>query len=232
MGHQRLGVLPRSQSWQQVIATITNGADVAAVAAATSRSAEMSMVDASADPAVRHAVWLLIQIPLAAREDDFAAALRRLGLRRVTAWPSLAEVTSVMMDAIDASVDKERGRTDFGELAQLCAAESLNAVAGSELHDLLGANPERVKSALAGLATPKQFTVLVRDYVARLARRHFSYFLSRALSCHVGPGRRFSSVREHRAFEDSLDLHCRETTKIPVPATSRQLNAGGGERSS
>jgi len=99
-------------------------------------------------------------------------------------------------------------------MAQLCAAESLTAVAGSETRDLFGASTERVKSGLAGLAAVKQYSTLVRDYVARLARHHLNYFLSRALSSHVGTGRRFFSVREHRAFEEALDRHCRETTRI------------------
>ena len=214
MGHQRLGVLPRSRDWQQVIALIPEGAEVNIVAAATSKAAEASMIDASADPAVRHAFWLLTQIPLAARQKNFVAALGHLGLSRVPAQPTLADIVSGMMDAIDAAIGRSRGRTDFGEMAQLSASESLIAVVGSELRDLFGTTSDQVKLALAGLATVKQFSVLARDYVARLARRHLSYFLSRTLSDHVGPGRRFSSVREHRSFEEALDLHCRETTRI------------------
>jgi hypothetical protein len=213
MGHQRLGSLPRSREWQQVIALISEGANVETIAAATSRAAETSMVDASADPAVRYAFWFLTQIPLAARQDDFEPALRRLGMK-VDPHPSLPEITSGMMDAIDGAVSRLRARNDFSEMAQLCAAESLSAVAGSEIRDLFGTTSESVKSALAGLATVKQYSVLARDYISRLARRHLNYFLSRALSVHVGTGQRFSSVREHRSFEEALDLHCREATRI------------------
>lgn len=212
MGHQRLGVLPRSRDWKQVVALIVGGARVEAIAAAASQAAEASMIDASGDPAVRHAFWLLTQIPLAAREDDFTSALRKLGLQ-VSKNTSLAEITSRMMDAIDKVVQRSRSRTDFGEMAQLCAAESLNAIGGAELKDLFGA-PDRVQRAMSALATAKQFSTLARDYVARLARQHLSYFLSRELSNHVGLQRRFSSMREHDAFEQALDLHCRETSRV------------------
>src|SRR5205807_713169 len=124
-----------------------------------SRAAETSMVDASADPAVRYAFWLLTQIPLAARQVDFEPALRRLGVN-VTPHPSLPEITSGMMDAIDVTVSRLPARSDFSEMAQLCAAESLSAVVGSEIRDLFGTTSERVKSALAGLATVRQFFVL------------------------------------------------------------------------
>jgi hypothetical protein len=161
---------------------------------------------------VRHAFWLLTQIPLAAREKHFAPALRRLGVE-IGDHPTLLEVTTALMDAVDHGVAQSKRRSDFGEMAQLCAVESLTAVAGRELPDLFGTN-ERVQRILGGLATPKQFAVLARDFFARLARLHLNYFLSRTLSGHVGASRRFSSVREHRAFEEALDVHCRETSRI------------------
>jgi len=213
MGHQLLGTLPQTRKWQQVVALLSDGADVDAIAAAVSRAAETSMIDASKDPAVRHALWLLTQIPLAARQSDLVGALRKIGIT-LPAQPSLADITSGMMDAIDGAVARQERRTDFGEMAQLCAAESLNAVVGSEARDLFGASTLTLKSALAGLATPRQFSVLARDYVARLVRRHINYFLSRTISAHVGSGRRFRSVREHSAFEQALDLHCRQATRI------------------
>lgn len=80
MGHQRLGTLPRSKHWNEVIELIAAGGDIAEIAAATSSAAERSMIEASADPAVRYSFWLLAKIPLAAREPDFAAELQKLGL--------------------------------------------------------------------------------------------------------------------------------------------------------
>ena len=64
MGHQHLGILPGSQKWQQVVQLIAGGADVKDIAAATSAAAEDQMQDASNDPAVQHAVWLMTQFRL------------------------------------------------------------------------------------------------------------------------------------------------------------------------
>jgi hypothetical protein len=213
MGHQHLGTLPGSRKWRQVLQLISGGADVQDIAAATSAAAENQMVDASNDPAVKHAVWLLTQIPVAARKEDFASELRKLGLR-IGDRPTLMEVAAAMTDAVDRCVGKTGGRTDLGEMAQLSAVESLNAVAGRELPDLFGATPEKAKAALGGLGTVKQFAVLARDFFARLSRRQLSYFLSRELSQHVGINSRFHTVRDHRDFENALDLHCREASRI------------------
>src|ERR1700730_15212299 len=44
-------------------------------------------------PAVKHAVWLLTQIPIAAKQEDFASVLRTLGLK-ISDRPSLIEVAA------------------------------------------------------------------------------------------------------------------------------------------
>ena len=61
MGHVRLGVLPKSRKWQQVIEQLRLGADVAAVAGLAADAAEASLQGASNDPAFLHAFWLLTQ---------------------------------------------------------------------------------------------------------------------------------------------------------------------------
>jgi hypothetical protein len=213
MGHQHLGTLPGSRKWRQVVQLISGGSDVNDVAAATSAAAESQMADASNDAAVKHAVWLLTQIPVAARQENFASELRKLGLR-VSDRPTLLEVAAAMTDAVDRHVGKAGRRTDLGEMAQLSAVESLNAVAGRELPDLFGATADKTKAALGGLGTVKQFAVLARDFFSRLSRRQLSYFLSRELSQHVGVNSRFQTIREHRDFETALDLHCREASRI------------------
>jgi hypothetical protein len=213
LGHQHLGTLPRSKKWLAVIDMIVAGADVQHVAAATSAAAEQQMVDAANDPAVRHAVWLLTQIPTAARHDDLAAELRKIGLP-VAERPTLAEIATAMMVAIDRSVAEVGERTDLGEIAQLSAVESLYAVTSRATADLFGTSAEKTKSALSGLGTVAQFAVLARDFFSRLVRRQLSYFLSRELSNHVGATSRFRTIREHRDFERALDLHCREASRI------------------
>jgi hypothetical protein len=213
MGHQHLGRLSRSRKWRQVVALISGGADVPAIAAATSAAAESQMIDASSDQAVRYAVWLLTQIPIAARCSEFSLELKKIGLL-VSERPRLVEIAAAMVDAVDRHVASTGGRTDLGEMAQLSAVESLNAVAGHELSDLFGTTADKTKAALGGLGTEKQFSVLARDFFARLCRRQLAFFLSRELSQHVGANGRFHTIRDHRDFEAALDLHCREASRI------------------
>jgi hypothetical protein len=77
MGHVRLGVLPGSRKWRQVVEELRRGADLDTVAASAADAAEASLQGASYDPAFLHAFWLLTQVPLAARGPAFAEDLRR-----------------------------------------------------------------------------------------------------------------------------------------------------------
>src|SRR6202171_6460349 len=129
MGHQRLGTLPRSKLWRDVVELIEHRADVEEVAAATSLAAEQSMIDASQDAAVQHAFYLLAKIPLAAREQDFEAALKGLGIQVESALLH-ADFACVVMDAIDARRRQDGHRSDYGEIAERSAAEALYAVIG------------------------------------------------------------------------------------------------------
>ena len=213
MGHQHLLVLPKTKDWRRVVELIAGHANLADIAAASSRAAERSMIDAADDPAVRQAFFLLTQVPQAARDEDFAGELRRLGLH-VGDDPTLIEICGAMMDAIDLFVARLGRRTDFGEIAQLSSVESLHAIAGRELPDLFNADGIGTQRAIATLGEGKQFSVLARDFFARLTRRHLNFYLSRELSSHVGADRRFSSLHDHEKFEEALDLHCREASRI------------------
>jgi uroporphyrinogen-III synthase len=110
VGHIRLGVLPKSRKWQQVVEQLRLGADVAAVAGFAAEAAETSLKGASNDPAFLHAFWLLTQIPLAARGPAFAEDLRRLGLE-VSNQPSLMDVAAAFSGAVGSRAAKadERG---------------------------------------------------------------------------------------------------------------------------
>jgi hypothetical protein len=59
VGHIRLGRLPKSQKWNQVVSLIAGGADVSRVAAASADAAELGFERASQDEGLAHAFWLL-----------------------------------------------------------------------------------------------------------------------------------------------------------------------------
>jgi hypothetical protein len=143
---------------------IEGGAGTSQLANATIKAAEKGLDFATKDTGVVETVWLLTQLPLAARSDNFAAALRDCGLS-VSDSPGLMEVVGAVMDAIDAKMPNCKGRSDLGEMAQMAAAEALSEVVGQRTKSLFGTTPDAVQQAIARLATNKQFSGFAKDFL-------------------------------------------------------------------
>ena len=207
MGHIRLGNLPRTRKWQQVVGLLEAGAGTPQVAAATLDASKRGLAEAAKDPALIQSFYLLTQLPLCARKENYIEELNRLGVS-VASAPSLMDLVGGFTDSVDASIRQSGGRTDLGEMAQMGAVESLAAVLGERSASLFGTTPEDIQRELARLATPRNFSVLAAGFFARLTERYITHFLSRQLS------NQFLSVAENRRFRETLSLHCRQASRI------------------
>lgn len=207
MGHIRLGNLPRTRKWQQVVALLDSGAEAPQIASATLEASKRGLEQAARDPALTHSFWLLTQLPLCARKPDYGDQLRNLGIA-VSGDPELLDLVGAFTDSVDAHVRRTGGRTDLGEMAQMGAAESLTTTLGHRTESLFGTSPEDVQRELAKLATRKNFSALAREFFSRLSERYLTYFLSRQLS------NQFRNVDESRQFREALSLHCKQASKI------------------
>ena len=194
MGHIRLGTLPKTRKWNQVVTLITGGADVDRIAAASADAAEHGLERASQDEGLAHTFWLLTQIPQAAQQPNFSERLWELGLTGLSSKPTLFEIVAAFTRAVDGHVRKRAKRTDLGEMAQHAASETLASLAGRELPSLFGPTETDVQQALAKLGRSDRFSIVARDFFSRLTSRSLGYFLSRELSKHVGPNKRFAAI--------------------------------------
>src|SRR5262245_28532842 len=81
MGHLRLGRLPKTQRWRQLIGTLelTPG-DTEGIALGTLLAAERRLREAANDASLTHSFWLLVRVSQAARGSDFQDTLASLGL--------------------------------------------------------------------------------------------------------------------------------------------------------
>lgn len=211
MGHVRLGVLPKSRKWRQVVNELRRGAEVDEIAALAAEAAETSLQAAANDPTFVHSFWLLTQVPLAARGPTFVEDLGRLGVR-VDDQPSLMSLVAAISDAVDRHA--QGGRTELGEMAQMAAIESLTATIAPTLPSLFGPSSEEVQRSIGRLASGDRFSGLAREFFARLTQRTLGYFLSRELSNHIGAGKRFGDDGARSQFDQALDQHCREASRI------------------
>lgn len=213
MGHARLGELPKTRKWRQVVSLLAAGSDVPELAAAVAIAAEAELISARGDPVVGNVVWLLTQLPLAARSDRFAIELTSLGFTPGSEQ-SLLGIVAGFSGAVDSQITSTAGRTDLGELARQAASESLTSLVGAQMPGLFGPDPNDLRIELAKFATKDRFGRLARDFFARLTVKTLDYYLSRVLADHVGPGRALATLQDQSRFRRALDLHCREASEI------------------
>lgn len=192
---------------------VATGADVEEIASVSAGAAEDALLAARGDPALSHVVWLLTQLPLAARATDFEAAAGSVGIK-AGGNASLMEVVAAFGEAVDRAAADLPGRTDLGEMARNAAAESLTSLVGNRLPGLFGSTAADVRLELGKFASGDGFAVLARDFFARLTKKHLDYFLSRTVPPHVGLGHRLATTRDHADFNVALELYCRETSRI------------------
>ena len=243
MGHHQLEAMARTGAYHQVVSLLgvsagagwrrtTDPGTLAQVADATLSASLDGLLRAKGDEGLGDCLYLLAAVVRSAQADDFGAALTGIGVADVSATPSVGwgdvtvapaatneepytswELVCGFSEAIERRMGDVRCRTDLGEMAQLAAAESLNALCEDKAESLYGSSSLTVRSSLRGLSTELGFGRLAHEFFARLTSRYLQYHLSRELSNHVGSGRRFATVDDHNGFLTALDRHCRVTAR-------------------
>ena len=213
MGHIRLGELARSRRWLQVIELLRTGSSVQELAAATADAAETELENAKGDPAFAYTVWLLTQLPLAARTPQFTERLVELGFD-ADAGRSILSLVAGVSTAVDRNVAGRSDRSDLGELARQAATETLSSILSASTPSLFATTGEDVQRELARLATKDRFAGLTKEFFARLTQKTLEYYISRELPNHVGPGKSIASFEQQIAFRDALARHCNEASEI------------------
>src|SRR5688572_18671682 len=111
MGHLRLGRLPKTKRWQEVVGLLeTTPDDTLRIAGTTLQAADVALREAARNPALGHAFWLLVRIAEASRSSDFARELTRLGLPSDPNTPALQFISAVGQ-RLQASLTESSGST-------------------------------------------------------------------------------------------------------------------------
>jgi hypothetical protein len=182
---------------------------------------------AANDEGLIHTFYLLTQVTQAARDEDrFNERLAELGVTG-SAWefsPSQGDGTAIANTiydlvgnftyAIDNHLAMTRTRSDLSEIAQRAAAQSLTVLGQEYANTLFGTGPDAVQDALRRLSTQSGFARLTQDFFGRVASGFLIYHLSKELSNHVGPGRRFADVD----LPPSFSPQCMRVQGRPLPA--------------
>ena len=213
MGHLRLGNLHKTRRWTQVVGMLDSGAATEDIASKSLHAGENAFAEAAHDTGFKYTVWLLTQVTLAAREEDFPGRLAKIGLD-VPEHPGLFDILGAFTKHVDSHLDKQKARTDISEMCQLAAVEALSEECLERSRTLYGTTPETVRDAFKELSTKKNFAFLVRDFFSRFTYRYLNYFLSREVPKHVGLTESLPNIDAHTSFNEALALYCRQSAEI------------------
>lgn len=212
MGHIRLGLLPRTRAWKEVVGLIVAGADVSQVATATINAAEKAFSFVLNDEGYTEAVWLMTQLAIAAKQENYREHLAGIGVH-LPDKATVADIATSLSDTLDRKLALGR-QSDLAEIAQRALIGAVVSHLSPKLPSLFPADAADVHAALASLSRQKEFGELSRSFFARLTNESMGYFLSKTLATHMGEGQRFATMNQVAQFEDALQTHCREASVI------------------
>ncbi len=213
MGHVRLGTLPRTRSWKDVVGFVADGESVEAVATQALGASNKAFDSIQNDPGFSEAVWILTQLAVAAKAADPRVHLESVGLK-FEPQSSVADVAASLHDTLDRNLSQRRERSDFGEMAQSALVSAVSQHLNDKLGTLVTPTSEDVHRSLAQMGRATEFGRLSRSFFARLTGDCMEYFLSKALGAEVGAGRRFVTTTQVSEFEGAMATHAFEAAKI------------------
>lgn len=171
MGHTRLGKLPRTRRWREVIDLIAAGADAAQVAEAVLRVAEeaFSYRRVSDDGGYNEAVWLITKLALSASASDHIQYLRNQGVD-VPEQATLSGLISAMSDRMCGGTCNSAPRSDLGELAHRAMVDAVGTTLRPKIDgQLFAVTSDILQGAMRELKKPNEFAQLPKLHMGLLA---------------------------------------------------------------
>ena len=213
MGHIRLGVLPKTKRWKEVIGLLGFSNDPGLIADKTARAAEKGLEIAKNDSGIARTIFLLIKTIYAARAENFETGLKDIGVS-ISAEASLLDVVCGFDDSLDRQLREQGKRTDLAEMARQSAVDTLMELAGKATGNLFGVSKETTQAELKRYSTPTEFGYVGQTFFGKFLNRFLDYHLSREMPNHIGKNQTFKNIQECDAFKRSLSLHCLQTARI------------------
>lgn len=213
MGHVRLGTLPRTRAWKDVIALIADGANAAEIASATVKAADKAFATIQNDKGFIQTVELMKELAVAARSDDPTEHLKAIGIK-LPELPSVADVGIALSQAIDQTVASHGPQSDYNELARDALISSVMEHLNNRYGTLIPASGDEIISALADLGKAREFGKLSRTFFSTLTNKSLEYFLSKTIGTQIGESQRFATTNQVALFKNALMTHCQESSEI------------------
>lgn len=231
MGHERLGLLPKTKRWRQIVEAVANSADdpsrIAAVSSDTIRGIKSRFLNFGADRTFLAAFKFLIFLAVGARQSDPYRYLHNAGLEIPENPTPLA-----LARAARVWIGREQSNLEHSELT---ASATVDAIAAwhrkterqKDLFDVADNFIDTWKHAGNGAG----FCELSRIFFAKFTERYLLYFLDREASAVLPDLKRRDEFNKNlSAHIDDISRHSFETAKITQSFAAGWFNRHARER--
>jgi len=213
MGHLRLGRLPKTHRWKQVVALLEEGAELSSIVQASLHAADAGLRQIPNDPGFCSVLTNVFQFVDAVRSEEVTQALWEKGYK-VESKASVLDYLSSLGTKIDRDLSHKFIRSDVSEICQDAFTETLLNRTTANLPSLFESSSEQVHKSLKQSLSGKNFSGLMHDFFTTFTHRYLQYYLSRELPRHIGSGGYFDNLESHVIFNDALNLFVRQSVRI------------------
>jgi hypothetical protein len=213
MGHQRIGRLPLTARWLDVIELLTEAPDPAAIAGATLHAAQRRLDNLANEAALPYCFWLLVRIAAAAHEGALREELTRLRLPLRDDDALVGTVARIADDVFD-DLMRTPGEGPFAELAVHSFQTTLIEIVERRGHTMFGSGFDDFASAMARHGTERGFGELATLFFADFVGRTLKYFLDREVGNRIHPESGLTSISDARECVAAVERHAREMAEI------------------
>jgi hypothetical protein len=186
--------------------------DIARISAQALDAAQTGLEKAIDDLGLRYTFYLLTQLVLAARSDDWQRELAPFNIR-LPADASIFDLTIELQGSIDDHLFRWGNSTDVSEMAQQAASEAITLLVGPHAMTLFGSTRDDLQFAVRKFSTKKGFSELGQLFFGRFMSRYLNFYLSRATADLLGRSR-IRQVGDISAFNAALQSHCLQSALI------------------
>jgi hypothetical protein len=179
MGHIRLGELPRTGYWPDVIKTLDLSDDPVQVASVTAKAARKGLEAAERDDGISEVVFMLMKfVWSSAKMKDFHRELKDIGVP-ASKDSSLLDLVSGFNDALDKRLRLRGHRSDLAEMARMSVVDTLADLCRHQTGSLFGATIKETQEALRKNTAPERFAAIGQRFFGKFLYRFLDYHLSR-----------------------------------------------------
>jgi hypothetical protein len=218
MGHERLGVLPKSRKWRQLIDDLgkpgLSSKDTAIIASRTLENVRKRYEKIADDHGVQAALKFLVAFSVYSNKDHPRKALEEIGIN-IPHEPTPLSVTK----AAHIWIEKNQSFPEYARLAQYATGDALmiwyDEQKESKQPDLFIKNGTTTYKIWSKASSGSGFCELSRLFFAKLTERYLKFFLEREATAAISDLNNRDTFQSNLSNHiDSISKHAFESSKI------------------